>query len=87
MPDDGRQQSAEKAASAIRAAALLTGLPVILAAAVALGVFGGQWLDKRFGTEPWLTVVGALLGTAAGFREMFRLVAQLGSGKGRRGPK
>lgn len=47
-----------------------------LAGAVLLGLFGGWWLDRRFGTLPWLTLAGALLGLAAGFyrvaRELFR---------------
>jgi ATP synthase protein I len=85
MLDNGRKQSAERTASALRAAAMLTGIPFLLGACVAAGVFGGRWLDQKLGTDPWLTVVCALLGTAAGFREMFRLVAQLGTGKKGRG--
>ena len=85
MLGDGRKQSAEKTASALRAAAMLTGIPFLLAASIALGAFGGRWLDQKLGTEPWLMVVCALLGMAAGFREMFRLVAQLGTGKRGRG--
>ena len=28
------------------------------AVAILLGVFAGQWLDRRWGTSPWLVVLG-----------------------------
>ncbi len=34
-------------------------------------VLVGNWLDKRLGTDPWLTLLGALLGFAS---MMFLLV-------------
>jgi hypothetical protein len=34
--------------------------------AVVLFFLGGRWLDGHLGTEPWLGVVGALLGVAVG---------------------
>lgn len=85
MLDDGRKQSAEKTVNALRAAALASGIPFLLAAGIALGTLGGGWLDKQWGTQPWLTVVGALLGVAAGMVQVFRLVAQMGTGKRSRG--
>jgi len=30
-----------------------------------LFVFGGRWLDQRLSTEPWLMIVGSLLGFVA----------------------
>ena len=39
---------------------------------VLVGTWGGQWLDGRFGTEPWLMVVGLGFGVAAGFRGLWR---------------
>ena len=38
-----------------------------------VGLFGGQWLDRRFGTK-WLVLVGALLGAAAGMLNLYRRV-------------
>ena len=35
---------------------------------------GGWWLDRRLGTLPWLTLVGAIVGIAVGFYLFFRLV-------------
>jgi len=42
-----------------------------VAAAVALGYFVGKWLDGKFDTEPWLTIVGFLLGVATGIKAMW----------------
>jgi F0F1-type ATP synthase assembly protein I len=44
---------------------------------VGLGTFGGWWLDKRFHTTPWLLVVGAFLGMAAGFFSFMRVLSRL----------
>ena len=37
-----------------------------VAAGVALGCFVGHWLDAKYGWGPWGTLVGAMLGLAAG---------------------
>lgn len=34
----------------------------------------GSWLDTRLGTSPWLTAVFFLLGMAAGFLQVFRML-------------
>jgi F0F1-type ATP synthase assembly protein I len=41
---------------------------------VGLGILGGRWADTRFGTEPWLFLLGALLGIAVGFYNFFLVV-------------
>ncbi len=43
-----------------------------LALSVLVGLFGGQFLDKYFGTSPWLTLIGAGYGIAAGVRALYR---------------
>ena len=40
--------------------------------AVAIGSVGGWYLDDRFGTGPWLLMVGMGLGIAAGFKGLYR---------------
>ena len=44
--------------------------------AIALGYFFGRWLDSFFGTAPWLMIIFALCGIAAGFVNLFRITAQ-----------
>ena len=46
---------------------------IFFGVAVALGLLGGHWLDKRWHCEPWLTIAGLLVGVAAGFRELYRV--------------
>jgi len=48
----------------------------VLVAAIILGYFLGSYLDRRLGTSPWLVVAGVVLGTAAGFVELFRSVSR-----------
>ena len=45
---------------------------VEFAAAILLGVFAGQWLDRRIGTTPWFVILGVVLGGAAGFYNLYR---------------
>jgi F0F1-type ATP synthase assembly protein I len=47
-----------------------------LGLSVLVGVLGGQWLDTRLGTEPWLMVAGLVLGAVAGFRTLWRALAK-----------
>ncbi len=46
---------------------------IFFGVAVVIGLFAGRWADRRWHTEPWLTLVGILIGVAAGFRELYRL--------------
>jgi ATP synthase protein I len=48
---------------------LLTTIPMILAAAPLVGYFLGHWIDRRFGTEPWFTMILLAVGLVAGIRE------------------
>jgi len=49
-----------------------------------VGVFGGRWLDRRVGTTPWLVLVGAVLGAAAGMLSVYRRVVPPGGPAGGR---
>lgn len=44
-----------------------TGLGLTLALSTLFFLAIGWWLDSRLGTTPWLLLVGALIGAAAGF--------------------
>lgn len=39
----------------------LAGLGLQFAVALVAGVFLGQWIDRRLGTEPWGLIAGAFL--------------------------
>lgn len=58
----------------IRQLGVLSGVGLTLVIATVLGLVGGRYLDRWLGTDPWLTLVGLLLGIAAGFVNLFRAV-------------
>lgn len=43
-----------------------------LLAGLAVGYYGGRWLDGVAGTAPWLTLVGTIMGIVAGFRVLLK---------------
>ena len=51
------------------------GLDLVLS--ILLGFFGGRWLDGKLGAHGWLTVLGFLLGTIAGFRSLYRAAVKM----------
>jgi ATP synthase protein I len=61
-PDGGKQ---------LKQFARLASVGIELVISTVLGLLGGRWLDSKFSTEPWLTLVGLLLGVFAGFRSLF----------------
>ena len=54
--------------------ALASRVGLELVAATLLGAGLGYGLDRWLGTGPWLLVVGVVLGAAAGFLAVYRLV-------------
>jgi F0F1-type ATP synthase assembly protein I len=48
--------------------------------AVAMGIcaWGGYYLDGRWGTEPWLTILGLILGPIVGLMSISRMLRQVG---------
>jgi F0F1-type ATP synthase assembly protein I len=50
------------------------GLGFELVAPLLVGLFGGQWLDRRLGTAPWLLLVGVALGAAAAGLSLYRRI-------------
>ena len=44
---------------------------------VVIGVFMGQWIDKRLGTQPIFLVVLSLLGVVAAIRFLFNMSRKL----------
>lgn len=52
-------------------AARVAGQGLTLALATGLFLWAGWWLDNRLGTVPVFTVLGALVGAAAGFYSLY----------------
>ena len=64
--------------SVLRQLARLSTNGISLVAATAIGLLIGYGLDRLFGTAPWLTMMFALFGIAAGFLNLFRDVGLIG---------
>ncbi len=52
-------------------------LGIEFALCFALPVLGGMWVDARWETTPWLTLVGAAVGFSAGMGRLVRIARQL----------
>jgi ATP synthase protein I len=77
-PDDDERRKGRQAAFLANAYGLGLAFPVAIGAGVGLG----WWLDKMFGTKPWLTAIFGALGVAAAFVNLFRVgMSDDGSGK------
>ena len=78
---DSRKEGPEKESSSlgqvVRELGPYMSLGFQLAAAVVGFFLLGHWLDNRYGTSPWLKLLGLLLGTTGGFIKFFKTVAGL----------
>lgn len=68
------QNTIESLADAYRKMGPYLNIGYFFVAAVGLMTFLGWYLDNKWGTRPWLTVAGALLGIGAGFYNFFKTV-------------
>ncbi len=55
----------------IRTLGYLSTVGLSMALAIGLGAFIGYYLDKKFGTKPWLFFVFLGFGIAAAFRNLY----------------
>ena len=60
----------ENLKTTIKALGYLSTVGLAMALAIALGAYGGYYLDKKFGTRPWFFYVGLCFGIAAAFRNL-----------------
>lgn len=58
--------------------ARFSALGIELAAAVIGCLLAGAWADRRFGTDPWLTLAGIFLGSGLGFRAVLVAAKEAG---------
>jgi len=76
MPDENgtSQRDARSWAQATQLIGLAISIPWTLIAMTLLG----NYLDKRLGTQSWLTLVGLLMGLIGGFFEGAAIVRRMG---------
>jgi ATP synthase protein I len=61
----------------IRAMGQASSVGLVLVISIAIGYFFGSWLDSKLGTGPWLMLAFTLMGVAAGFIEVIRIVSNI----------
>lgn len=71
---DRKQRPTLPSASATRAptAAAFAGYGLQLAITIVVGLYAGEWVDKRLGTSPLMLIVGVFVGATFGFYSMYR---------------
>ena len=52
-------------------------LGIQLIVTILLCIFAGHWADGKFDTSPLLTLIGGLVGIAAGFYHFFKAVLKM----------
>jgi F0F1-type ATP synthase assembly protein I len=57
---------------------LVSAIGLDLAICTVGGTYLGMWLDDLFGTEPWLLLVGIMLGLTAGILGIVQLLKAFG---------
>jgi ATP synthase protein I len=66
LPVRGRREGPSPASFA--------GAGVQFVASILLFLYIGKWLDAKFGTSPWLLMLGVVLGAGAGFYSFYRRI-------------
>mgnify|MGYP005833861583 CR=1 FL=1 len=62
---------------ALRSAGPIFGSGIQLAATVVIMFFVGRYLDRQFGTDPWLMIVGILFGFVAGLYNFVKIIQRI----------
>ncbi len=66
------------ARSGVKTFGAVSALGFEFVALVMAGVFGGGWLDARWGTKPWMVMVGLALALGACGYQVWRVLKWLG---------
>lgn len=69
----GEQEPGDKR-RVIKAITLVSTISTQFAASVVIGFLAGRYADRMWGTDPWLMLVGLLLGLLSGFYSIYYVV-------------
>ena len=56
----------------------MSSLGISMVLATFVGLYIGVYLDDKFSTKPWLTILFLIIGIIAGFRNIYTLVKKYG---------
>ncbi|MET0387859.1 MAG: AtpZ/AtpI family protein [Polyangiales bacterium] len=71
----------------LSALAKMTSVGIEFSISTLIGLLGGQWIDEKLGSQPWLMIVGLLLGVVAGMRSLIRTARQANAESQRKAPE
>ena len=74
LPARERGEGPAGAAPSGPSPAQFAGSGVQFVVSILLFLYIGKWLDEKFGTEPWLLMVGVFVGAGAGFYSFYRRI-------------
>ena len=75
--NDEKRERRERRNEFARAYALLPQIAIGIIVCLGVGIFLGVFLDRLFGTSPWLLLVFTLLGIVAAFKSIFDFAKRL----------
>ena len=52
-------------------------LGIEIALSIGIGLYAGYWLDKKYGTEPWLMLLFFFFGIGAAIKAVIRFIKQV----------
>jgi F0F1-type ATP synthase assembly protein I len=59
---------------------MVSGIGLELGVVTVLGAFLGNYLDERWGTGPWLTLLGMFCGLGIGISSILRIIGRMDGG-------
>ena len=60
---------------------LYTAIPIILVAGPAVGLFIGDYIDRKVGTTPWFLLFFGVIGFVASIRQTIEFITKAGNRK------
>lgn len=49
----------------------------IMLTPILLGIVGGNWIDERLNSSPWVLIVGIFLGVSSAFLNLYKFVMKV----------
>lgn len=80
-PEDSSRRAESGWPATITLLGRVSGIGWFVGISIALGAYGGYWLDKQFDTAPVLTILGLALGVLTAFVGMIRLLGAIRKGR------
>lgn len=61
----------ESIKKALKTLGILSTVGLAMALSIAIGAYGGYWVDRWLDTSPWFSLIGLGMGIVAAFRNLY----------------